>query len=150
VAAVGKTYRVLARRWARGWELHIEGVGVTQSRSLADAEEMVRDYVALDLGIEPHSFHVEIMPEVGSGLDEDIAAVRAQIRAAEQAMTLAAERSRAVVRALAARGLSGKDTARVLGVSPQRVSQLIRSDAASRVESPDPDRDGARPSGEAA
>src|SRR5262252_6792227 len=41
------TYRVTARRWKRGWELHIAGEGVTQSRSLAEADGMVRDYVAL-------------------------------------------------------------------------------------------------------
>jgi hypothetical protein len=31
---------VTARRWAHGWELHIDGVGVTQSRTLASAERI--------------------------------------------------------------------------------------------------------------
>lgn len=119
-------YNVHARRWAHGWELHIDGVGVTQSRNLTAAEDMVRDYIALDLGVEPHSFDVVITPEVGDGLDEDVEAVRRKIREAEQAQMLAAERSRALVRRLALEGLSGKDIAKVLGVSPQRVSQLRR------------------------
>jgi len=38
-----------------------------------------------------------------------------------------AETSRAVVAKLKAAGLSGNDTAAVLDVSPQRVSQLSRS-----------------------
>ena len=121
------TYKVRARRWARGWELHIDGVGVTQSHSLADAEGMVRDYIALDLGVEPDSFDVTITPEVGDGLDQDVAEVRRKISEAEQAQAQAAERSRALVRRLAAMGLSGKDTAKVLGVSPQRVSQLLKA-----------------------
>jgi hypothetical protein len=64
------TYTVLAKRWKRGWELHIDGVGVTQSRTLNDAEAMVRDYIALDTGAAPDSFNVELLPEVGHGLDE--------------------------------------------------------------------------------
>jgi len=49
------TYKVTARRWRprrpwrrRGWELDIEGVGVTQSHSKGDAERMVRDYLDAD------------------------------------------------------------------------------------------------------
>jgi len=47
-----KTYQVRAKRWEHGWELHIEGVGVTQSRTLWDAEEMARDPAADDAGAE--------------------------------------------------------------------------------------------------
>ncbi|MGH3631525.1 MAG: acyl-CoA dehydrogenase family protein, partial [Sciscionella sp.] len=32
---VAVTYHVRAKRWAHGWELHVDGVGVTQSASLA-------------------------------------------------------------------------------------------------------------------
>jgi hypothetical protein len=39
------TYTVRAKRWKHGWELHIDGVGVTQSRNLDGAEKMVRDYI---------------------------------------------------------------------------------------------------------
>ena len=39
------TYTVRATRWAHGWELHIDGVGVTQSRNLDGAGQMVRDYI---------------------------------------------------------------------------------------------------------
>lgn len=121
------TYKVRARHWARGWELHIDGVGVTQSHSLADAAGMVRDYIASDLGVDPYSFDVVMTTEVGAGLDQDVEDVRGRIRQAEQALAQAAEQSRALVRRLAGRGLSGKDIAHVLGVSPQRVSQLLKS-----------------------
>ena len=55
-----KTYEVLAKKWRRGWELHIAGVGVTQSRSLADAAKMARDYVASDLDVPEDSFDVRL------------------------------------------------------------------------------------------
>jgi hypothetical protein len=129
IVAMSTVYNVRASRWAHGWELHIDGVGVTQSHNLTTAEDMVRDYIALDLGVEPDSFGVTITPEIGEGLDEDVAAVRRKIREAEQAQLLAAERSRALVRRLATKGLSGKEIAKVLGVSPQRVSQLLHSKA---------------------
>lgn len=121
-----KTYEVVAKRWRRGWELHIAGVGVTQSRSLADAEEMARDYIASDLDLPEGSFNVRITPEVGNGVDEKVRRTRAQISAAARAQSTAAESSRSLVRELKGLGLSGKDMAAVLGITPQRVSQLAR------------------------
>jgi hypothetical protein len=45
MAAMTNTYHVAALRWEHGWELHIEGVGVTQCESLDEAELMIRDYL---------------------------------------------------------------------------------------------------------
>ena len=56
------TYQVTAKRWARGWELHIDGVGVTQSGRLGVAEGMARDYVAATLDVPEGSFDVMITP----------------------------------------------------------------------------------------
>ena len=36
---------VQARRWKHGWELHVDGIGVTQCGHLRGAEQTVRDYV---------------------------------------------------------------------------------------------------------
>jgi hypothetical protein len=96
---------------------------------------MVRDYIALDLGLEPYSFEVVITPEVGDGIDQEVADVRRKIREAERAQAQAGEWSRALVRRLVAKGLSGKDTAKILGVSPQRVSQLMKANSAQSRES---------------
>jgi len=120
-----RTYKVTAKRWAHGWELHIAGVGVTQSRSLSDAEDMVRDYISLDLEVPPNSFAVAITPEVGGDLDAKARQVRQEIREAAEAQQRAAARSREIARLLKAKGLSGRDIAAVLGVSAQRVSQLL-------------------------
>jgi hypothetical protein len=49
---VAVSYTVRAKRWEHGWELHIADVGVTQSRTLADADRMVRDYIATRSGID--------------------------------------------------------------------------------------------------
>ncbi len=55
-----KTYQVTAQRWERGWELHIEGVGATQSRTVEEAEMMVRDYLRLEGVTEPHDLKIEV------------------------------------------------------------------------------------------
>ena len=54
------TYRVTAHPWTHGWELRIDGVGVTQSDTLETAEQAVRDYLAVDLGGRPEDYDVTV------------------------------------------------------------------------------------------
>ncbi len=121
------TYMVRARRWKHGWELHVDGVGVTQSRNLDGAEQMVRDYVETLTNHDTADDAVIIQPEVGGGLDEAAKAAREAVTEAEQALRAAAARSRLVARQLRDEGLSGRDIAAILHVSAQRVSQLLKS-----------------------
>jgi hypothetical protein len=120
-------YQVTARRWAHGWELHIDGVGVTQSRTLASADRMARDYLAMDLGGSPEDYNVVVTPELDGNLATEAEAARDAVRKAEQAQRDAAVQSRAIARRLKAAGFSGADIAAVLRVSAQRVSQLVNS-----------------------
>lgn len=122
VAAV-TTYSVTAKRWKHGWELHIDGVGVTQSRTLANAEPMVRDYLETLLEVDPAEAQIVVTPELGT-LSERVRQVREHTRNAEQVQREAAREARELVRALRAEGLSVTDTAVILGVSRGRVSQL--------------------------
>jgi len=120
------TYSVHARRWAHGWELHIDGVGVTQSRNLDGAEQMVRDYIESLTGRDASGDEVTIKPEVGDGLDEATQAAREAVTAADRAVREAATQSRKAARDLRDAGLSGRDIAAILRVSAQRVSQLLK------------------------
>jgi hypothetical protein len=122
-----KTFTVRAKRWEHGWELHIDGAGVTQSHSLQDAEMMARDLISRRLGISKDAFAVKITPEIGDGLDEQTRAAREAVSAAEQAQRKAAVQSRDAARRLRQAGLTGRDIAKVLDVSPQRVSQLLKT-----------------------
>jgi DNA-directed RNA polymerase specialized sigma subunit len=125
------TYDVTARRWARGWELHIshvgEEVGVTQSRTLSSAERMVRDYLELDDRPDAQDATIAITPDLGGQLAQEAVAARKAVRDAERAQLEAAMKSRLIARQLKAAGLSGADIAAVLKVSAQRVSQLVNS-----------------------
>jgi DNA-directed RNA polymerase specialized sigma24 family protein len=119
------TYKVTAKRWKHGWELHIDDIGVTQSRTLLDADAMVRDYVAMLLDIPETSFDVEVAPEIGAGVDGEIVSLYEADRAAKRAQERAAEKRRSVAQRLKVLGLSGREIAAVLKISPQRVSQLL-------------------------
>jgi DNA-directed RNA polymerase specialized sigma subunit len=121
------TYTVRAKRWKHGWELHIDGVGVTQSRNLDGAEQMVRDYIETLTDRDTADDIVVIRPVVGGGLDEAAEAAREAVAEAEQALRAAAARSRQVAQQLKDEGLSGRDIAVILRVSAQRVSQLLRN-----------------------
>jgi hypothetical protein len=126
------TYNVRAKRWDHGWELHIDDVGVTQSHSLRDAPMMARDLIGRRLGVPEDSFEIEITPEIGGGLDEQTNIARHAVAAAGNAQRKAAVESREAARRLKQAGLSGRDIAAVLKVSPQRVSQLLKEPGSQR------------------
>lgn len=119
------SYTVHAKRWAHGWELHIDGEGVTQARSLASAERQVRDYLSLlhDLD-EDAAFDVVIVPELGGKIESDVRKARQAVADLASRQRKTAEMSRATVQKLRKAGLKGAEIAAVLGVTPQRVSQL--------------------------
>lgn len=121
---MSKAYTVTAKRWAHGWELHVKGLGVTQTRSLALAERDATDYIESMTDKAPAS--VTVTPD----LEDKAAAVAALHEAqdkAQRAVQLAAKAQRNLIAELSGDGLSKNDIARVLDVSPQRISQLVKS-----------------------
>jgi hypothetical protein len=122
------TYKVRAVKWDGGWELHLEGIGVTQARTLTAAPRMVRSYLELDGHDVPESSAdaFEWSYDLG-GLEDAVRTAREAVRSAERGQQEAAALSRAAARALVRdAGLTGADAAEVLGVSPQRGSQLVK------------------------
>jgi hypothetical protein len=120
------TYNVTAKRWKHGWELHIDGVGVTQSRTLETAKQMVRDYIETLTDKDVSSNAVVIVPELGA-LDRKVRIVREQLAAADRQQQDARNSYRQLAADLRAAGLSVSDTATILGVSRGRVSQLSKA-----------------------
>lgn len=119
-------YTVAAHRWERGWELHIADtdgheIGVTQSSSLTGAERMVRDYLAAD-GVTDAT--ITVRPVLDGVAAERVRRTKAMVAQAERVQREAAAASRELVRDLKVTGLSGPEIAKVLDLSPQRVSQL--------------------------
>lgn len=127
MTTVDAPVEVTARRGKRGWELHVaDGHGVLSARRLSNVRRRVREHVAAQDGVDPSSVAVRLVIRFGSWLDEEVTAVRAELDGAERLRQEAATRARALAVRLREEGLSGADIAVVLGVSPQRVSQLVR------------------------
>lgn len=120
-----KSFSVLARPWAHGWELHVDGHGVTQVRVLAKAAQQVRDYVCTVTGTEvPDDTAVRLRYELG-GLEERLADIRTRTEQAAAMQVQAAAETRELVAGLRATGISVSDIAALLEVSRGRVSQLL-------------------------
>jgi transcriptional regulator with XRE-family HTH domain len=125
---MSKTYLVEAKRWEHGWELHVEGVGVTQAKSLHSAARMAREYISLVESISDEAtIDVEIRPKIGAALGKEVTVARKAVEELAERQRTVAVLSRTAARDLAESGLSGADIAVVLDVSPQRVSQLLNS-----------------------
>jgi hypothetical protein len=125
---MSRSYAVDAKRWEHGWELHVQGLGVTQSKSLHSASRIVREYISLAEGIRDEStIDVEIRPQIDNALGDEVIAARKAVHELAERQREVAALSRAAAKDLALSGLSGADIAVVLDVSPQRVSQLLNA-----------------------
>lgn len=127
-------YTATATRSPGGWTLTVDDVGTTTSRTLRSAPGKVQALVAEHQGLDPESVAVDVLPRLGEALAAQVRGAREAVKELEARQRAVAEQSRAVAAALKASGLSGYDVASVLGVSPQRVSQLLAASPAEPAE----------------
>lgn len=124
-----KTYTAIYERDPEvdAWNVRIEGLQGchTYGRSLRQAQTRIREALALWLDREPADL------AIGDRLPKDLAdlARRAQqARAeAERAGSKAHEQAARAAKELTERGLSRRDAAELLGISHQRVQQLLEA-----------------------
>lgn len=127
-------YDVIARRWEHGWELYDGDEILTQAGTLPDATGEVQDYLATENGGEPEDYDVRVSVDLG-GIETDVSEIRLHVAAAQEASVTAAEAWRELAGRLREQmGLSVRDTAFVMGVSPSRVSQLAELKAKKVAE----------------
>lgn len=123
MAAVS-TYSAKARREGRYWVVDVDGVGVTQGRSLAEARTMAADLVVAVREVDPAAVVVDMEIALPAGLDVKVKRAKKSRQQLEDLQRQVGDLGRGVVEGLRGAGLSGKDVAVVLGISEQRVSQL--------------------------
>lgn len=97
---------------------------VTQVRRLGDVEAMVKDAAGLLTDRDESEFEVTVV--VDSGRQSEVERARLLAARADEARLEAAAAARSVVTGLRSDGLSVREVASVMGVSPQRVSQLAK------------------------
>jgi DNA-directed RNA polymerase specialized sigma subunit len=129
------TYKVTATRDGGWWSLiahDVEGREVaSQSRRLDQADAMIRDAIALVRDVPTDSFEVEITPT----LDEvGVSAETVELLALRRQLSDLTERSRRLtpvaVAELRAAGLTVRDVAELVGLTPSRISQIEHRESA--------------------
>jgi predicted RNase H-like HicB family nuclease len=114
-------------RESDAWLVHIEGTDEchTYRRTLGQAAERISEALAAWLDREPASLEIEHRwPGEVTDLANQVAAARQK---AAEATRVAGEATTAAAKRLERMGVSRRDTAQILGISHQRVQQLLAS-----------------------
>jgi hypothetical protein len=98
---------------------------VTQARSMVKIEPMVRELIAVILDAGEGDFDLDLDYRIADDLRELISQAKGARAWLDAAGDLWQERSVAAARALAGAGFSLRETALLLGLSHQRVGQLL-------------------------
>lgn len=130
-----KTYTAEAVRSGRWWAIRVPEVpGVfSQARNLQEVRAMATDAIALVLDVPADGFDVDLQVFLAATDDgrgsESVAAivdvVEAKKEAADRAASEAAETMRRAAATLTGSGMTLRDAGEVLGVSYQRIQQLV-------------------------
>lgn len=87
---------------------------------------MARDLVSAMDDVPLDEVDVEIEFVLPGNLGDEVRNAKLETQAAERAQRNAAEKVRLAVAHILGDGMSKQDAARILGVSPQRISQLVK------------------------
>ena len=124
-------YKVEVTRDGRWWMIHVPEIDqLTQARRIGEIQEMAESLIHISTGTPVPEIKVHIasidVPELG-----DIAARAREIEiardAAAHALEAAQHEAADYARALAKAGVPVRDTAELLHLSPQRISQLANA-----------------------
>ena len=127
------TYQVTATRDGDRWSLvasNVEGREVaSQSRRLDQADAAIREAIALVLDVDHDTVDVDITPELERvEISDETLGVLALRRELAELSDRARRRTPAAVAELRAAGLTVRDVAQLLGVTPSRVSQIEKQE----------------------
>ena len=116
----------LATRWGKWWSVEVPQIkGLhTQARRLDQIPAMVLDAAAGLTGRPESDFAVTIVPQLDEEHASLIDAVKLARSSLAEAQATAAATNREVVARLRGEGLTARDIAALLGISPQRAAAL--------------------------
>lgn len=128
-----RSFSAAAHRSQGWWALEVTGDDLlhpayTQVRRLDQAEDMVRDLLALHFDIGKDQVgRIEIVPVLDAGLADEVTQTRQAREQAERIRAEATMQTRRAAQHLRAQGLAQRDISTLLGLSHQAVSQLLAS-----------------------
>jgi DNA-directed RNA polymerase specialized sigma24 family protein len=123
-----RTYHAEVTRDGKFWLIRISEIGrSTQALRYKDVAIMAGELIEIMEGLDSQDYDLDIRVRLPSAVQDHLA--RAEVLRAEAArkQSEAAAESRAAVRELLAEGLSQREAGEVLGLSFQRVNQLVKS-----------------------
>lgn len=123
------TYTVTATRDGAWWSLVAPDVAgrevASQSRRLDQADAVIRDAIALVLDVDQDAFAVDVTPVLDrSEVSDETLEVLELRRALAELNDRARRQTPVAVAELRQAGLTVRDVAQLLGVTPSRVSQI--------------------------
>ena len=108
---------------------HVKG-GYTQARRLDQVEAMVREVISLLLDVPEDSFEVKLEPDLPADVMREVEEARTRRQQAQQAQREAmSAASRAAADLVKRERLTIRDAGHILGLSYQRVDQLLERSA---------------------
>lgn len=124
-------FKIEVTRDGRWWMVHIPEIdGLTQARRIGEAEQMAREFIALETSTPIADVMVTIASITVPGLG-DIHELADEIRdlreAARNADSAVADATKRYAKRATKAGIPVRDIAELLDVSPQRVSQLANA-----------------------
>jgi len=123
-----KTYRANVSRDGRFWHIRIPELNrSTQALRYKDVPVMANDLIEIMTGLTTKEFDLHIEVQLPDAVQDHLARAEVLRKEAERKNSEAAKEKRAAVRALLAQGLSQREAGELLGMSFQRVSQLVKS-----------------------
>jgi hypothetical protein len=123
------TYRATVTREDPWWVAVVQGVGATESKRIAELEDMVRDLIVVMRDLDTPDFNViweYDLPDEAAEALKDYQRSRREHEVAEQRYNQDAERA---AKALDRAKVSTREAAQLMGISHQRVQQLRRKKA---------------------
>jgi len=133
---VSTSYTATASREGRWWIVTVPAVdGVTQARRLADVDEMARSLVAvtLDVAVEDVTIDLSVAAVDGVEVEAELTAIRDERAQAAALERDASSRAQRLARDLVAQDVSLRDVGAILGLSHQRVHQLVSPSRSGEV-----------------
>jgi predicted transcriptional regulator/predicted RNase H-like HicB family nuclease len=123
-----KIYTVTATRSDGWWVINADVTGAivwTQARRLEQVEPMAREAIALTLDVPQDSFGLNVLTHVPEGVQVHVDTAKQLAQLSEELQSLTAHLRRKIAVYLRDSGFTVRDSGELLGVSSQRVSQLL-------------------------
>jgi len=125
---VSEAILVTATRQDGWWAVRADvpqAVVWTQTKRLDQVEDMSREAIALALDVPVSAIDVEVEFDIPEDLLDLVEAAQTMSAVATRSQVLSTRMNHAVAGALRTRGFSVRDIGMIMGVSAQRVSQLL-------------------------